>query len=195
MTTLTTVDEINAYFESTVYAASSTTNFVTALNAAGDPLILWEDEDGNVCFQGVPWAQDEAGATVDPNRGTLHEESSALPLTVLHPLTGANDAAIEWETGQPNGTGEIEASTERDWYTDSRVTHRRLVTRGPWLPAPAGITAPKSTTDGPVHWIGDAPTSLHGNGATSFKRTTRSPIEVTCGLCLNLLARDEPSES
>ena len=42
----------------------------------------------------------------------------------------------------------------------------------------------------PVHWIGDAPTSLHGNGAGSFARTTRVEAEVTCKLCLTLLARE-----
>jgi hypothetical protein len=47
----------------------------------------------------------------------------------------------------------------------------------------------------PIHWVGDAPTSLHGNGATSFKRTTRDPAEVTCKLCLTLLARTESADS
>ena len=41
-----------------------------------------------------------------------------------------------------------------------------------------------------VHWISDAPTSLHGNGAASFERTTRDPAKVTCRLCLTLLARE-----
>ena len=44
--------------------------------------------------------------------------------------------------------------------------------------------------DEPVHWIGDAPTSLHGNGASSFERTSTNPAEVTCRLCLTLLAQD-----
>jgi hypothetical protein len=44
----------------------------------------------------------------------------------------------------------------------------------------------------PVHWIGDAPTSLHGNGAASFKRTTRDVAAVTCRLCLTLVARNHP---
>lgn len=43
----------------------------------------------------------------------------------------------------------------------------------------------------PVHWIGDAPTSLHGNGAASFERTTRDERAVTCRLCLSLLGRNE----
>lgn len=43
----------------------------------------------------------------------------------------------------------------------------------------------------PVHWVGDAPTSLHGNGAASFARTTREVAEVTCRLCLTLLAREQ----
>ena len=46
-----------------------------------------------------------------------------------------------------------------------------------------------------VHWVGDAPTSLHGNGATSFNRTAREPVEVTCRLCRTLLDRDEPTSS
>ena len=40
----------------------------------------------------------------------------------------------------------------------------------------------------PIHWAGDAPTSLHGNGAASFNRTARNPASVTCALCLTLLA-------
>lgn len=44
-------------------------------------------------------------------------------------------------------------------------------------------------TGGDVHWVGDAPTSLHGNGAASFERTTRDPAAVTCRLCLKLLDR------
>ena len=42
----------------------------------------------------------------------------------------------------------------------------------------------------PVHWIGDAPTALHGNGAASFERTSRDVGEVTCRLCLTLLDRE-----
>lgn len=46
-----------------------------------------------------------------------------------------------------------------------------------------------------VHWEGDAPTSLHGNGPGHFReigdQTTRDPAEVTCKLCLTLLARAE----
>lgn len=41
-----------------------------------------------------------------------------------------------------------------------------------------------------THWVGDAPTSLHGNGAASFTHTTRDPSEVTCVLCRTLLARE-----
>ena len=47
----------------------------------------------------------------------------------------------------------------------------------------------------PIHWVGDAPTSLHGNGAASFNRTTRDPANVTCALCLTLLARAEPFDN
>lgn len=47
------------------------------------------------------------------------------------------------------------------------------------------------TDSGPVHWVGEAPTSLHGNGAASFDRTTRDPAGVTCALCQTLLARGE----
>jgi hypothetical protein len=48
-------------------------------------------------------------------------------------------------------------------------------------------------SDQTIHWVGDAPTSLHGNGAASFARTTRSAADVTCRLCLSLLARKEES--
>jgi hypothetical protein len=40
-----------------------------------------------------------------------------------------------------------------------------------------------------IHWVGEAPTSLHGNGANSFARTTRNVPEVSCPLCRTLLAR------
>lgn len=43
-----------------------------------------------------------------------------------------------------------------------------------------------------VHWVGDAPTSLHGNGAGSFTRTSRDLRQVTCHLCQTLLAREDP---
>lgn len=42
-----------------------------------------------------------------------------------------------------------------------------------------------------THWISDAPTSLHGNGAASFNLTARDSSQVTCNLCLKLLARDD----
>lgn len=42
-----------------------------------------------------------------------------------------------------------------------------------------------------IHWTSDAPTSLHGNGAASFERTTTDPARVTCRLCRTLLARGE----
>lgn len=45
----------------------------------------------------------------------------------------------------------------------------------------------------PVHWIGDAPTSLHGNGAASFEHTTRDRAAVTCQLCLSILDREPDS--
>ena len=48
-------------------------------------------------------------------------------------------------------------------------------------------------SDGPVHWAGETgagPTSLHGNGAKSFARTSGDEDEVTCKLCLTLLARE-----
>jgi hypothetical protein len=41
----------------------------------------------------------------------------------------------------------------------------------------------------PVHWRGESPTSLHGNGAASFARTSTDTADVTCKLCLTLLAR------
>ena len=46
-----------------------------------------------------------------------------------------------------------------------------------------------------IHWVGDAPTSLHGNGAASFEQTTRDPAAATCKLCRYLLlARDAEDE-
>ena len=47
----------------------------------------------------------------------------------------------------------------------------------------------------PIHWVGDAPTSLHGNGATSFNRTARESAMVTCVLCRTLLARAAPIDT
>lgn len=44
------------------------------------------------------------------------------------------------------------------------------------------------------HWVGDAPTSLHGNGASSFAATTPNRSEVTCKLCLYHLDRIEAEE-
>lgn len=46
-----------------------------------------------------------------------------------------------------------------------------------------------------VHWIGDAPTSLHGNGAASFERTTRDAAEVTCKLCISQIALETPTSA
>lgn len=48
--------------------------------------------------------------------------------------------------------------------------------------------------DDAVHWVGDAPTSLHGNGAGSFARATRDPAAVTCPLCRTLLEREARDE-
>lgn len=41
-----------------------------------------------------------------------------------------------------------------------------------------------------IHLEMDAPTSLHGNGASSFELTTRDPAEVSCDLCLYLWHRN-----
>lgn len=51
--------------------------------------------------------------------------------------------------------------------------------------------------DSVIHLELDAPTSLHGNGASSFALTTRDPAQVSCDLCLylwqrNPFLRDEP---
>ena len=46
--------------------------------------------------------------------------------------------------------------------------------------------AQTTETDAAVHWIGSAPTSLHGNGAGSFDRSSHDWREVTCRLCLML---------
>jgi hypothetical protein len=40
-----------------------------------------------------------------------------------------------------------------------------------------------------IHLELDAPTSLHGSGASSFEFTTRDPAEVSCDLCLHLWHR------
>lgn len=47
-----------------------------------------------------------------------------------------------------------------------------------------------------VHWAGEpgqGPTSLHGNGAASFAFTSGDEDDVTCKLCLALLARERSS--
>ena len=52
------------------------------------------------------------------------------------------------------------------------------------------MTAPEPTPTGEhIHWVSDAPTSLHGNGAASFALTTRDPLKVTCRLCASMLLR------
>ncbi len=72
---------------------------------------------------------------------------------------------------------------ERIWYED----HEPIALD---LPRDAlGRYWATGSTD-PVHWIGDAPTALHGNGAASFGRTSRDAGEVTCRLCLTLLDRE-----
>lgn len=45
----------------------------------------------------------------------------------------------------------------------------------------------------PIHWgsVDSRPTSLHGNEAASFDRTTLDPVKVTCRLCVTLLATGE----
>lgn len=44
-----------------------------------------------------------------------------------------------------------------------------------------------------THWGSDdyRPTSLHGNGASSFAHATLDPAKVTCRLCVALLANSE----
>lgn len=39
-------------------------------------------------------------------------------------------------------------------------------------------------SDNKIHLELDAPTSLHGNGASSFALTSRVPAEVSCELCM-----------
>lgn len=46
-----------------------------------------------------------------------------------------------------------------------------------------------------VHWVGDAPTSLHGNGAASFELATRDQAEATCKLCRTILDRQTEEEA
>ena len=43
-----------------------------------------------------------------------------------------------------------------------------------------------------VHWIGDAPRSLHANGPASFEHKTRNKSDVTCRLCLTDPPRPTP---
>lgn len=62
--------------------------------------------------------------------------------------------------------------------------------RGPFDEVARLLVEPVTESTGPVHWVGDAPTSLHGNGAASFDLTTRDEAEVTCSLCLTLLDRE-----
>lgn len=67
--------------------------------------------------------------------------------------------------------------------------------RCPYCRERAAIDVQYKSDTGPcprhaVHWVGDAPTSLHGNGASSLERTTRNGAEVTCKLCLALLERE-----
>jgi len=51
------------------------------------------------------------------------------------------------------------------------------------------VRPPSPEPTEPVHWRGESPTSLHGNGAASFARTSTDTADVTCKLCLTLLAR------
>lgn len=48
--------------------------------------------------------------------------------------------------------------------------------------------AESQTESADIHWGSEdsRPTSLHGNGAASFGRTSLDWSEVTCGLCLSL---------
>lgn len=49
-----------------------------------------------------------------------------------------------------------------------------------------------------VHRVGEpgqGPTSLHGNGAASFAFTSGDEDEVTCQLCLTLMAREDTNQT
>lgn len=67
-------------------------------------------------------------------------EFQDFPCPTIQALDGAPEPEWEldeqWEGGQPNGLGEIEPTTEREWFTPERETHRRKVISltGPWLP-------------------------------------------------------------
>ncbi|WP_295821581.1 hypothetical protein [uncultured Microbacterium sp.] len=77
-----------------------------------------------------------------------------------------------------NGAGDCPpGSNERSWSDMDAAAAEAYAARV------LGSTAP-------VHWVGDAPTSLHGNGAASFNLTTRAAAKVTCSLCLTLLDRE-----
>jgi hypothetical protein len=55
--------------------------------------------------------------------GTKFEESPTWP-----------EIEDDFEGGQPNGTGTIEPSWYREWFTDARESHhrRRVILYGPW---------------------------------------------------------------
>jgi len=61
----------------------------------------------------------------------------------------------------------------------------------PTVPTPPPAEGNDDRVAPPIHYIADAPTSLHGNGAAALEpHTTRDAAAVTCRLCLTLLARE-----
>ncbi|MCI4659666.1 hypothetical protein [Cryobacterium zhongshanensis] len=58
-----------------------------------------------------------------------------------------------WETGQPNGSGVIEPSDNREWFSADRVTHHRRVHTfiGPWEPIGPPVLDDSPIDQGPNH--------------------------------------------
>ena len=68
----------------------------TALN---DLLLLWENENGDVAYQGVPQAEDEEGTKIDPNGGWLSSLTTMVwPLTYLGAGDPGADGRVSGET-------------------------------------------------------------------------------------------------
>jgi hypothetical protein len=129
--------------------------------------------------------------------GLLQESRSAIrrmgeqhPPTDAHdefgysldaPTTAARVARSIRDLDQLHDQSKINGN-EAEVLTSARQLIVTLAALGAVRPAPEP-ESPKV-----VHWVGDAPTSLHGNGASSFEHGTREASEVTCKLCISLLS-------
>jgi hypothetical protein len=60
-------------------------------------------------------------------------------IPVLTLLRQGAEVEKDTEGGQPNGSGELEPSNDREWFTKDRETHHREVITiyGPWIEGPA----------------------------------------------------------